>query len=104
MNDSELIPPAGSRSDVQMLADMFNREYAKACHTSQPEDWFQAALTARQMVGEMAKAKIVTDNFPEVHDEIFSENTELMREGAKANGGSRSRLSTGCATQLTKTI
>lgn len=73
--EDETATPTMTRSglEVQILADIFNREYVKACRTSQPKDWYQSALTARQLVGEMAKAKIVTDNFQEVHDEIFAQ-------------------------------
>jgi len=50
----------------QQLTDRFNADYLKACNTSQPDDWFQATLTARQMVNQMGEDGLIEDNFTEL--------------------------------------
>jgi hypothetical protein len=55
---------------IQQLADDFNLKYNEACHTSNPVDWGQAALAARQMVDAMAERGIISDSLPDLQNVV----------------------------------
>ncbi|WP_297533434.1 hypothetical protein [Thalassolituus sp.] len=49
---------------IQEMADDFNVEYHRASNTSDPHDWLQVALVARQMIDAMAERGIISDSLP----------------------------------------
>ena len=51
---------------IQELVDVFNEDYSKACNTSKPEDWLNAALAGRHLVNGLCDDKLTTDNFSEL--------------------------------------
>ena len=51
---------------IQELVDVFNEDYSKACNTSKPEDWLNAALAGRHLVNGLCDGKLTTDNFSEL--------------------------------------
>ena len=63
--------------EVQHFANNFNKLYIKATRTSQPQDYFKAALAARMLVGSMDNYGIIVDNFDkeliEQEGDIFDE-------------------------------
>lgn len=51
------------KMELQHLADTFNLLYKKACVTSEPVDWGQAALAGRQLVCYMEEQNMIIDKF-----------------------------------------
>ena len=51
---------------IQELVDVFNEDYSKACNTSKPEDWLNAALAGRHLVNGLCDGKLTKDIFPEL--------------------------------------
>ena len=62
-------PPEGRGDAGQRLADEFNRQYLKATQTSQPQDYFDAALLGRQLVDMLAEHGVISDCLPELQRE-----------------------------------
>ena len=55
---------------LQSIVNRFNREYVKACNTSNPEDWGEAALIGRQIVNALADLKYVDDNYQAIVEQL----------------------------------
>jgi hypothetical protein len=53
-------------SELQKICSQFNEAYLKACITSQPKDWGDAALLGRQVVYELGEKHLIRDNFTEL--------------------------------------
>ena len=54
--------------NIQDLTNDFNQAYFKACNTSIPEDWLDAALVGRHLVNGLNERGMVSDILPELQE------------------------------------
>lgn len=54
--------------NIQDLTNDFNQAYFKACNTSIPEDWLDAALAGRHLVNGLNERGLATDILPELQE------------------------------------
>lgn len=66
----------GGLKAFQRQADIFNENYAKATHTSQPADWRDAALSARQLVNSLHAHKVIEDSWERLDREWREDSSD----------------------------